>query len=486
MANQTHPQQNPNQHPHPGPHQGPHEGPQEHPHRKPAICVPIPDFERLQFYYGRTLTVADLQTEQQYFLEKLRLHMRCFHGTGIVCGLGVMPVPEEEDCESEDDKRRREVGRKLRRLEGRLAKLENEKGAEEERRKCEAEQEELQREREKWRDCHHPPKPAPVQVRVDCGWAVDCEGREIIVRSPVVVDLRRLLSREDCREIEKAEHGKCDTRPVIELSICYCEQPTYPTRPVVQDNCDLPQNCKYGRVREGFRFRASLAHQPSDERCSNCCEPCEEECVVLARIAWPDDEPLCLADIDWRPRRDISVYRGTVIDGISWVHGARYDALGAKTILGTDKRGGSRTDGIEVHFSRPVYAETLQPGVVDIWCVKGGKGLAGVISHIEGSFVDKPDHGLIDHFKFRDDSGETLDGGDRVLIQVRANFILDACCQPVDGEHVGGLVPQLPAHVGCAEPKCPPPRPPCADRPKPWTSGNGRPGATFESWFFIE
>ena len=323
-------------------------------------------------------------------------------------------------------------------------------------------------------------------MTVDCGWAVDCEGREIIVRTSQVVDLRGLLSREDRREIENAEHGKCATRPVVELTICYCEQQTYPSRPVVQDNCDLPQKCRYGRVREGYRFRASLTHQPPDTRCSNCCDPCEAECVVLAHISWPVDDPLGAADIDWGPRRDISVYQSAVIDGISWVHGASYDSAGAKIVLGTEQRGYSRTDGIELHFSKPVYAETLQPGIVDLWRVQAGKGLAGVISQIEGSYVDKPDSGLVDSFKFRDDSGETLNRGDRVLIQVRANFILDACCRPVDGEHVGGLVPQLAAYKDAVEAKCLPTRPPCADRRQPWTSGNGRPGTTFESWFFIE
>ena len=127
---------------------------------------------------------------------------------------------------------------------------------------------------------------------------------------------------------------------------------------------------------------------------------------------------------------------------------------GAKIVLGTEQRGYSRTDGIELHFSKPVYAETLQPGVVDLWRVQAGKGLAGVISQIEGSYVDKPDSGLVDSFKFRDDSGETLNRGDRVLIQVRANFILDACCRPVDGEHVGGLVPQLAAYKDAVEAKC--------------------------------
>ena len=453
---------------------------------KSDICTPMPDFERLQFYYGRSLTVADLQTEQQYFLDKLRLHTRCFHGMGIVCGLGVTPVPPEEECESEDDKRRREVERELRKVEAKLAKHEQEQGPEDERKKVAAEQEKLQREYERWRCDHHHYKPPPVYVTVECGWAVDCEGREIIVRSPQVVDLRSLLSREDRREIEKAEHGKCATRPLIELTICYCEQQTYPSRPIVQDNCDLPQKCRYGRVREGYRFRASLTHQSPDPRCSNCCDPCEAECVVLARISWPVDDPLGPADIDWGPRRDVSVYQPAVIDGISWVHGARYDPAGAKIVLGSERRGHSRTDGIELHFSKPVSAETLQPGVVDLWRMQGGKGLAGVISQIEGSYVDKPDSGFVDSFKFRDDSGETLNRGDRVLIQVRANFILDACCRPVDGDHVGGLVPQLAAYKDAVEAKCLPTRPPCADRPQPWTSGNGRPGTTFESWFFIE
>ena len=454
---------------------------------KPA-CVPMPDFERLQFYYGRSLTVADLQSEQQYFLEKMRLHTRCFAGTGIVCGLGVAPVPPKDDCQSEDDHKRSETFRELRRVSAQLAKLSEDKSAaaEAERKKLAARQEALRRDAEKWRECGaHPHAAESAKVVVDCGWAIDCEGREIIVRGPQVVDLRQLLSREDCREIDKACGGDGE-RPVVELSICYCEQQTYPSRPIVQDNCDLPQKCKFGRVKEGYRFRASLAFQGPDERCSNCCEPCHCECVVLARITWPVDEPLGADDIDWSVRRDLGVYQTTAIDGISWAHGATYDSAVAKSVIGTDQRNVTRTHGIEVHFSKPVYAETLQPGVVTLYREQAGKGLAGVISVIEGSFVDKPETGLVTSFKYRDDSGETLNSGDRVLILIRGNFILDACCQPLDGEHVGGLVPQIAAYIDKCETRYTPPKPPCAARPKPWTSGNGRPGATFESWFFIE
>ena len=184
-----------------------------------------------------------------------------------------------------------------------------------------------------------------------------------------------------------------------------------------------------------------------------------------------------------RPRRSVNVYQPTVITGISWLHGATYTPDQAETVLGTNHV----SDGIEVAFSKPVYAETLQQGVVDVWRIHGGKGMSGVFAHVEGAFVDKPDTGLVRSFKYRDETGESHNKGDRVLIIIRSNFILDECCQPVDGEHVGGRVSQLEGYPGADELQdSVPPAPPCVEaRRQPWTSGNGRPGATFESWFFI-
>ncbi|HQX54229.1 MAG TPA: hypothetical protein PLR25_30225, partial [Planctomycetaceae bacterium] len=77
-----------------------------------------------------------------------------------------------------------------------------------------------------------------------------------------------------------------------------------------------------------------------------------------------------------------------------------------------------------------------------------------------------------------------------VLIIVRTDFILDTCCRPVDGNHVGGMVPLI--QVGS------PPNPTntdcvpaigenCQQSHSPFRrreSGNGTPGGTFESWFF--
>ncbi|MGI9303097.1 MAG: hypothetical protein ACR2RB_10370 [Gammaproteobacteria bacterium] len=456
--------------------------------RKSSGCVPMPDFERLQYYYGRGLTVSDFQTEQQYFLDKLRLHNRCFHGAGIVCGLEVKPAPSEQDCDGHDDRQRRSIEQELRDLEARLKKLDavGVDPTDAERIALECEQESLRRQLEQLSDCRDPKLSLPTEVWVNCGWAIDCHGRELVVRQPQVLKLCQLLTTEDRRRLEAVKEDPCAGPPVLELSICYCEQPTYPVRPVATDNCDVLEKCKYGRVREGYRFKLSLEHQPEDSRCGNCCEPCDYECVVLAHIKWPGEAPLTTADIDWTARRAISVYQPSVIDGISWQHGAVYDSTGAKSVLGTEESGGTRTDGIEVRFSKPVFAETLRSGVVEILNFKGGRGVAGMISHIEGSFVGLPSQGLVGGFKYRDESGETLNRGDRILIVVRTNFILDACCQPVDGEHVGGLVSQLADYIDKPEAISTPLQPPCAARLQPWTSGNGRPGSTFESWFFID
>lgn len=458
-------------------------------------CVPMPDFERLNFYYGQALGVADFQTEQNYFLEKLRLYNRCFHGYGIVCGLEVNPVPTEEDCDSDNQRRRREIDKAIRSIDDRIAELEaaaepckEDEEINQKLEKLQAKKESLQRCLDELPNCYPKDEKVPAEVCVNCGWALDCEGREIIVRQPQKVNLWTLFSAEQLQQV-KAECDDSNTEILVELSVCYCEQPTYPSRPVVTDICAAVSKCVYGRTLEGFKFRVSLTPSEPDRRCSNCCEICENVCVVLAHIHWDPSLPITMDDIDWRPRRSVSLYQTTVITGVSWLHGATYSSHQAKDVLGTEKPHDPqpRTHGIEVVFSKPVYAETLQPGVVDLWRIQGGKGLSGVISLIEGNFVDKPDTGLISSFKYRDESGETLNIGDRVLIIIRGNFILDECCQPVDGEHVGGLVPQLEAYQDDdIDIDCLPPVPPCAQaRHQPWTSGNSRPGATFESWFFI-
>jgi hypothetical protein len=276
----------------------------------------------------------------------------------------------------------------------------------------------------------------------------------------------------------------------VYLSLCYCAQPTNPSRPVIPDSCGALSECNYGRYRDSVKVNVTLEKPAADKRCNPCCEPCDFECVLLASICWDPSRPTTNDDLDNGVRRNLALYQPTVITGVSWQHGADYTADQAKAVLGTELSSGPRTDGLEIQFSKPVYAETLTPGVIDLWRIQGGRGIRGMISRIEGRYKDKPASGLISSVKFMDESGETLSSYDQVLITVRANFILDECCQPVDGNHMGGRVPQIVVYrdkSGIEYPKeqtdpcpCPP------GRYGPWTSGNGVPGGIFESWFFVK
>ena len=64
-----------------------------------APCQPcdIPPFCRSYFYTGKLLTEGDLNLEQRYASDKLRLHYVGLHGWGVVCGLMVRPHPQCPD-----------------------------------------------------------------------------------------------------------------------------------------------------------------------------------------------------------------------------------------------------------------------------------------------------------------------------------------------------------------------------------------------------
>lgn len=57
----------------------------------PRSQCEIPQFCRSHFYTGKLLTEGDLNREQQYMMDKLRLHYVALHGWGVACGLMVRP-----------------------------------------------------------------------------------------------------------------------------------------------------------------------------------------------------------------------------------------------------------------------------------------------------------------------------------------------------------------------------------------------------------
>ena len=176
-------------------------------------------------------------------------------------------------------------------------------------------------------------------------------------------------------------------------------------------------------------------------------------------------------------RRPLSRYRFTTITGISWQHGAYYSIERAAEILGAYEEEG----GLRVYFSKDVHARCLTGGVVDVQVTERGRRAGTYL--MEGQVQDRQDDGFTRHLRWRQTSGESLQPGDRVLITVRTPFILDRCCRPVDGIHVGGRVPLVarcqPVHH---EPDfCPAP----PGGAGPWTSGTGTGAGVFQSWFYV-
>jgi hypothetical protein len=415
-------------------------------------CFNIPELRRLKYFYGQLLSAEDFRTEQDFFREKLKLHNRCLHGYGVVCGLLVEPVPLPKDCTAAEEAEERALWQELEQLLAQKAAAPLATAAPPEAAQqppqghldLDAQIEALRRKLSEFYRQHCREEPR-TQIRIGCGLALDCAGNELIVRRPLLVDLAAKLGAADLERVKQQPQN-------IFVSLCYCAQPVDPARPALSDACGVTPECVYGKWRDAVLVQVSVDPPKPDERCETCCEPCAEECLLLAEI------------VDFCP---------------------------GHPLMGTRERHEHRGHGLEIRFSRRVLASTIRSGVLDTWVIEGGRGSRGRIYHKDGEFVDKPHEGTVDHIFYRDTTDETLEPGDRLLVILRTDFILDECCRAVDGENIGGRVPTIheyaerhglrPEHDHHREG-------PCSVPPAgylPWRSGDGTPGGTFVSWFFI-
>jgi hypothetical protein len=410
-----------------------------------AACHSMPDFTRLRYFHGQMLVANDLQTEQDYFRQKQKLLNRCLEGYGTVCGLKVVPVEGETDCEppKQHDEKQQSAG--------------------------ESDRKDYDKEREAHR--------RRACVEIECGLALDCEGNELVVRHPIKVDIWDSLSDSEKEELKKEIENDRRPRPRVYISICYCVQPIDPVRPVIPDSCSPVSECVYSKLRDTVTVRVSTRKPDANHCRDNCCDKCKDKCLLLAAVLFEKGEPYVIKN---DVRRWIATYEPVTITGVNWVHGAdNYTPAEAAKIL--------REDGITIQFSRPILTETAtRRGVVDVLIFTGGSGQHGEVQYLDGK-LSAPDKR---HLIFKYTARETLQYLDRVFIIVRTDFILDECCRPVDGNHIGGRVPLLQAFAD-NKPKAGMPTAPkvCVEtlrRYGAWTSGNGNPGGTFESWFYIE
>jgi hypothetical protein len=441
------------------------------------VCFDAPDFTRPNFFYGMMLNDQHLRLQQAYDREKLKLHNRCLHGYGVVCGLHVTPIPPPPDpCETaSESKREPHCEKELDELVGELTKCKESRRLEEIQQRikelC------LRRTSAHQHGDDKPEKRCKLwQIEVNCGFAIDCHGNDLLVKRPIRISVW-----------DKLEPGFrkrwLEERVPIYVALCYCETGMDPVRPMTPDKCGIQQSDCNGSIRESVRVFVTTEKPPCDERCETCCEPCRHECIWLARVWFSETGEL---EVDNGIRRRISTYPPTVITGINWDHAAFYTWEEARHLLADCGHQDRR--GLEIHFSRPVFARTVIPGVLDIWVIEGGSGRSASIYHMDGEFVDLPtgDEDVVEKIRYCQTTGESLQPGDRVLITLRTSFILDKCCRPVHGENVGGRVPnvhhhghghhQNPTAEICRHP------PGCMTH---WTSGHGAGGDRFESWFYI-
>ena len=384
------------------------------------VSAVVPAFDRLNYYYGQLLGAADFVAEQRYFREKLKLHNRCFHGYGVVCGLVVVVPPPAT-----------------------------------------------------------PPGVIP-ELQVTGGLAIDGDGNELVVRHAIdIADVTALLSAAERAALPTAGNGVS-----VWITCCYQERGIEPNRPVLPDACGAAGDCLFGKTREQVCVRATTTPPAADPRCTTCCEPpADDGCVVLARIdnVLAGQTTIAAADIHNEVRRTLGTHTATVVNGIGWTHGGSYVVADAQRLLGI----GAGSVGLAFHFSAPVnISETAPQGIVDAWLLKASGDMVCVQGGLTWTAAPPPGTALSVTFSSSAPAAVQPEPQDRVLVTLRAAFLLDVCCRPVDGAHVGGRVPALP---GAIVDGSVPPQTACVAPPGrfgDWASGSGA-GASFESWFFV-
>jgi hypothetical protein len=388
--------------------------------------------ERLRYFTGRHMTARDFRDEQSYHRSHRHLHNRMLHGWGVVCGLHVHPHPNPE-CRT---------------------------------------------------------------VKVDCGFALDCCGREIAVPKQIVPPEIPWKKRpQEPAEVEQeavfpigsggpATTNNDDRRWYLLLCLHYEEKPIE-SMPVLynEQNCD-PQRREYSRIREGYGFawhwvrKAELAAYYWKSESGGCPDPkdgppCIEDdcgdgggegpccldpecpphhCVPIALIEVGDEDSIGKIITVGRPSLEPPPHTLTHICRINWPHGG---VLSRQQVADLKE--------LRIRFDRRLKPppDDARYGVNDCtFLVQYGMGSdfedLDFVASTEPPHVD---HDCVAVYGMDKRGGKPFSylEGHTVFITLKCDFILDCHDVAVDGNHIGGSLP----------------------------SGDGIRGGTFESWFRV-
>jgi len=158
-----------------------------------GICIEcdIPQFARNNYFTGKLLVERDFTDEQRYFLGKLRHHNQTLHGWGAVCGLKVEQHPNPA---------------------------------------CQAQ-----------------------YVVIEPGTAVDCCGREIVVRHQETFDFAQQFLTE--WQVQNGSGSQPDSNGrTIQICVSYTECATESVPSVFDDCSHSGAACQPNRIVDGYKF----------------------------------------------------------------------------------------------------------------------------------------------------------------------------------------------------------------------------------------
>lgn len=162
-------------------------------------------FKRLNYYHGMLLTEQDFQAEQYYFREKMKLHNR-LHGYGVVWGLELM---------------------------SRCTKIDN--------------------------------KPV-YKFFIEPGFALDCDGNEIIVCHPYMVPVDEKLDQiaDRCEPLTPCAK--------LFIAIKYCECKSEPQPQYACECGEEDPQPQFSRIHEGFNVQVLF-----EDEIPECCKKKKED-----------------------------------------------------------------------------------------------------------------------------------------------------------------------------------------------------------------
>jgi hypothetical protein len=395
------------------------------------------------------LTAQDFVDEQAYYLNKIALLTRCIAGYGVVCGLVVTSNPEPRQLGQEGYKAPDEYG-----------------------------------------------------LTISPGVAVDPRGRELVLREPLKdQSLRSLMIKDDLQRYD--EGGK---KPFsLYLTIEYSAKAAGEQKQPFGGCCDQPRTIP-NRWEEEPCFRLTFEGPPTKPECHSCGEPANGTRLWLAELRFAPAQKPILDSIDNTIRRPLSTYQPTRISGVNWLHTGVYEEEMAECLL---------NHGLIIEFSAPIDEQSISNHTVRLQ--ESGKFIEtndiveiavsdeldiqrSTLQILQSRIEPLPDpNNQVRRIRIKAES-RRLSPPQRILITVRTEFILDSCCQPVDGSNRGGFTDFIDwetsnvkyskeshertladykkrvSHPTLCE---------CWLKTHPLTTGNGVHGSNFQSWFYV-